>query len=117
MKNEAILKAMAEGRMFMICEFRSAEGDEMKWSDDKGRARHANIMKYNLESGALAFQLTEFLPDDAKPEDFKVPFTKGQPVVAEITAYSVSKGVKRCSGTLLAYTETFPVGKPPLAKA
>jgi len=118
MNDKTILQAMREGRMFLFVEFRTSEADQMKWTGKKGEAKHANIRKHNLESGSLAFQMTEFLPDDAKPEDFNVPFKKGETIVAEVSSMSMQDGKRRCSGKLHPYVAADSPGVKPLpAKA
>jgi len=101
MNKEQFLKVALSGKPVVIVEYRSFKEDAISYRDKKsGQAVHRLIVKHAVEMGADQVQVTEWLPEGAKPGEAKSAFKKGQQCVLEITGMERQQGFYTCSGQL-----------------
>ena len=89
---EAVLQALAEGRVVFYGEFR--RGLAVEFSSKGGKVYHQSKCTVETETGTIT--VTEFLPDTMDWKAWLPPFPKGTMV------YGICRGLEESSGVLVA---------------
>lgn len=108
LKSVFIEQALA-GKPLVLVEYRSFKEEQIRYRDKKTQATVERlIMKHAVEMGGAQVQISEWLPDDAKPGESKPPFTKGAMAVLEIRGMKQEQGFFKAEGALYPFDPETP---------
>jgi len=104
MKQSVLIEQILLGKPLVLVEYRSHKEEEIRYRDKKTQATVQRlILKHAVEMGGAQVQISEWLPDDAKPGQSVPPFAKGSFAVLEIRGMKQEQGFFKAEGALYPY--------------
>lgn len=103
MNKSEFVKMALEGKPVVLVEYRSFKIEHITYRDKKTQNTVSrNIVKHAVEMGDAQVSVSEWIPEDVKPETVKPPFAKGQRAVLEL------RGMERQQGFFVAEGNLWP---------
>jgi len=105
MTAQELLTRLNAGEVLMIAEWRGMRVDSITYRDKRsGRSEARVLLRHGLEcGGGDQVSLVEWTPSGTDAKTVAAPsFTRGQRLLVVVTGYSIEKGVRTVSGTLVA---------------
>lgn len=104
MKQSQFIEAALMGKPLVLVEYRSFKEEQIRYRDKKTNATVERlIMKHAVEMAGAQVQISEWLPDDAKPGQSVPPFAKGSMAVLEIRGMKQEQGFFKAEGALYPF--------------
>jgi len=101
MKQADITKAVLAGEILVVGTYLNGRLDTIKIRNKQtGAMRDAHIARQLIITETDAMPVTEFLPDDVSPSDWKPGFKKGDAVVVRVKGLSMDKGTQTLNGKI-----------------
>jgi len=104
MKSSEFVRLALAGSPVVLVEYRSFKEEQIRYRDKKTNATIERlIVKHAVEMGGVQMQISEWLPEEAKPGQSVPPYKKGQPAVLEIRGLKQEQGFFKAEGNLYPF--------------